>query len=98
MLKQRSLHVTRAIELADQLARIEPARLAAIISLLPLEQAHAAVVGAEVAYLRAERRLRDDYPGGRFHRLHTLLDVQELDLLRYPPNGDRDQWVRGVTA
>ena len=37
---------------------------------------------------------RDDYPGGKYHRQHALDEYSEIQRRRYPPNGDRDQWVK----
>jgi hypothetical protein len=56
------------------------------------------VVAARLALeLRADRmQSYDDYAGGRFHRTHELPgEYSELQKLRYPPNGDREEWVRG---
>lgn len=38
--------------------------------------------------------LTEDYIGGRYHRAHALPAYAELQRLRYPPNGDRDEWIR----
>lgn len=39
--------------------------------------------------------LGDDYPGGRYHRQHSLMPViTELQRRRYPPTGDRLLWVK----
>jgi len=83
--------------LAELLAQLDPARLAAVISLLPPEQLLAVRVGAEVALDRADHQLAElrgaDYPGGRFHRQHPLIYRTVLQRRRFPPNGDRDEWI-----
>lgn len=84
--------------LAALLGRLDPARLAAVVSLLPLEQLLAVRVGAEVALDRADHRLAGllgaDFPAGRWHRSHPLPEHTELQLARWPPTGDRDLWIR----
>jgi hypothetical protein len=67
------------------------------LKLSQLPHDHELVVAARLAMeLRADRmQSYDDYVGGRFHRTHELPDeYTELQKLRYPPNGDRDEWVR----
>lgn len=84
--------------LAALLGRLDPARLAAVVSLLPVEQLIAVRVGADVALDRADHRLAEllgaDFPGGRWHRRHPLPEHTELQLARWPPTGDRDLWIR----
>jgi hypothetical protein len=86
------------VRLAEQMSQLDPARLAALVSLLPPEQLVAVAVGLDVGLLRAgqalDERLALDYdPGGRWHRVNDLLEIRELDRHRYPPNGDRAEWV-----
>jgi len=38
--------------------------------------------------------LGDDYLDGRYHGQHALPAITELQRRRYPPNGDRDEWIR----
>lgn len=76
----------------------EAADLGLKLSQLPHD--HELVVAARLAVEIREARMQsyDDYAGGRFHRTHELPgDHTELQKLRYPPNGDRDEWVRGAT-
>lgn len=71
------------------------------LKLSQLPHDHELVVAARLALeLRAERmQSYDDYANGRFHRTHELPgEHTELQKLRYPPNGDRDEWVRGGSA
>lgn len=86
------------LRLAELLARLGPVRLAVVVSLLPVDQLLAVRVGAEVALLRADHQLDElllaDYPGGRYHRTHPLTYATELQRRRFPPNGDRDEWIR----
>jgi hypothetical protein len=90
--------VTVLHRLAEQLGLLEPARLAAVISLLPVEQVLAVRVGAEVALDRADHQLAEmlgaDYAGGRWHRQHPLPEITELQRRRWPPHGDRAEWIR----
>lgn len=75
---------------------INPADLGLKLAQLPHD--HALVVAARLAAeIRAERMPSyDDYADGRFHRTHELpAEHAELQKRRYPPNGDRDEWVRG---
>jgi hypothetical protein len=67
------------------------------LKLSQLPHDHELVVAARLALeIRADRmQSYDDYAGGRFHRTHELpSEHTELQKLRYPPNGDRDEWVR----
>jgi hypothetical protein len=58
----------------------------------------AIALALEIANLRRPNPF-DDYPGGRYHRNHPLPKYTELQRLRYPPTGDRDEWVRnGATS
>ena len=95
--------MTDLAQLADDLVQLDPVRLAAAVSLLPADVLLAVAVGvnvgmglhrmsAEAAEQVTVRALVDDWPGGRFHRQHPLY-VPELQLRRWPPNGDRDEWV-----
>jgi hypothetical protein len=71
------------------------------LKLSQLPHDHELVVAARLALeLRADRlQSYDDYAGGRYHRTHELPgEYTELQKRRYPPNGDRDEWVRGVSA
>lgn len=66
------------------------------LKLSQLPHDHELVVAARLALeIRADRmQSAEDYPGGRYHRLHDLPERTALDKLRYPPNGDRDEWVK----
>lgn len=86
------------VRLAEQMSQLDPARLAALVSLLPVDAVFAVQVGADVALARAEQRLDDrlgvDYRAdSRWHRVNLLAEIDELDTYRYPPNGDRAEWV-----
>jgi hypothetical protein len=86
------------VRLAEQLAQLEPARLAAMVSMLPPDAILAVRIGADVALDRADRQLaellRADYGDGPWHRTNLLTELTELDMVRYPPNGDRAEWVQ----
>jgi hypothetical protein len=83
--------------LAEQLARLDLVELAAVVSLLPVEMLLAVRVGLEVASARADAqlaaRLAEDYTG-IWHREHPLTEVRQLDRRRFPPDGDRERWIR----
>lgn len=71
------------------------------LKLSQLPHNHELVVAARLALEIREARMQsyDDYGDGRFHRTHELPGQHsELQTLRYPPNGDRDEWVRGGPA
>jgi len=71
------------------------------LKLAQLPHDHELVVAARLALeVRADRlQSYDDYDAGRYHRLHELPGkYTELQKRRYPPNGDRDEWVRGTGA
>lgn len=71
------------------------------LKLSQLPHDHELVVAARLALeIRAARmQSYDDYGDGRFHRTHELPgEYTELQKLRYPPNGDREEWVRGAAA
>ena len=86
-----------ARRLAALLGLLDPAQLAAVISLLPAEALLAVQLGVDVALDRADAQfaawLREDAPGGRWHRLNPLPDHTALDEARYPPHGDRTEWI-----
>jgi hypothetical protein len=68
------------------------------LKLSQLPHDHELVVAARLALeIRADRMPSyDDYADGRYHRTHELPgEHTALEKLRYPPNGDRDEWVRG---
>lgn len=76
---------------------ISPVELAVMLSLLPSTHVllTAARAGLEVGALREGVPLNlGDYAGGRFHRAHELAEHSEIQRRRWPPNGDRDEWVR----
>ncbi|MGI5127454.1 hypothetical protein ACQEVB_11650 [Pseudonocardia sp. CA-107938] len=79
--------------LVDQLAQVDSALLAAAVSMLPADVLLAAKVGAEIGYARHGQMLADDWPGGRHHRPNPTI-VSQLQRYRYPPNGDRDEWIK----
>lgn len=67
------------------------------LKLSQLPHDHELVVAARLALeIRADRmQSYDDYGDGRYHRTHELPgEYTQLQKLRYPPNGDRDEWVR----
>lgn len=71
------------------------------LQLSQLPHDHELVVAARLALeIRADRmQSYDDYDGGRFHRTHELPgEYTALQKRRYPPNGDREEWVRGTQA
>lgn len=74
--------------------KVDPRDLGLALSQLPHD--HELVVAARLALeVRAERMPSyEDYPGGRYHRIHELPEHTETDLRRYPPTGDRDEWVK----
>lgn len=90
--------MTALRRLAGLLGRLDPARLAVVVSLLPVEVLGAVRVGLDVALARADHDyaelIRADYPGGRYHRQHPLLYATALARRRFPPNGNRDEWIR----
>jgi hypothetical protein len=73
---------------------VDAADLGLALSQLPHD--HQLVVAARLALeVRADRMLSgDDYPGGRYHRLHDLPERTAVEQARYGPTGDRDLWVR----
>jgi hypothetical protein len=76
---------------------IEPRRLAAALSLLPPGHVllAAAMVGVQVAHERAAVALDDYYDlASQWHHSHLLPEFSQLQRLRYPPSGDRAEWVR----
>lgn len=76
---------------------IDPVALALLLSVLPVDHRLVtwAVLGLEIAAGRdGVPRLDDDYIGGRWYRANVLAEYSELQLLRYPPTGDRDLWVK----
>jgi hypothetical protein len=71
------------------------------LKLSQLPHDHELVVAARLALeIRADRmQSYEDYADGRFHRTHELPgEHTDLQKLRYPPNGDRSEWVRGGAA
>lgn len=56
-------------------------------------QLRALFLAVELAEQRAPW-LVDDYPGGRWHRQNELIRHTEVMRRRYPPNGDRAEWIR----
>ena len=67
------------------------------LRLAQLPPDHELVVAARLALeIRADRmQSYDDYVGGRYHRTHELPgEHSELQKRRYPPHGDRDEWVK----
>jgi uncharacterized membrane-anchored protein len=85
--------VGAAYEFCDRLPAITTD--AFIRSPLVVRQATLLVAGIAAVH-RTEPSLlsRDDYPGGRFHRQHVLEEYDEILRRRWPPHGDRDEWVR----
>ena len=90
--------MTSLHRLAGLLAEMPPHRLAALVSLLPVDALLAVRVGGEVALARADHQLDElllaDYPGGPYHRQHPLDAQRSLLHRRFPPNGDRAEWIR----
>jgi hypothetical protein len=91
--------------LAEQLRDLDPTRLAAAVSLLSADTLVAVAVGVDVGLGRhrmlaqfaeqvAVHALTDDWPGGRFHRQNPICYPTELQRRRWPPNGDRDEWIK----
>jgi hypothetical protein len=67
------------------------------LKLSQLPHDHELVVAARLALeLRSDRmQSYDDYAGGQYHRTHELPgEYTELQKVRYPPYGDRDEWAR----
>lgn len=80
----------------DDAVKKEAVDLGVKLSQLPHDDYR--VVAARLALeLRADRmQSYDDYGDGRYHRIHELPgEYTELQKRRYPPNGDRDEWVKG---
>ena len=88
---------SQLVELAGLLADLDPPRLAALVSMLPPDAVLAVRIGADVALDRADRQLaellREDHGDGRYHREHPLPEYTRLQIDRWPPNGDRDEWI-----
>jgi hypothetical protein len=79
----------------DEAAKQEAVDLGVKLSQLPHDDYR--VIAARLAMeIRADRmQSNDDYAGGLYHRIHELPEkYSELQKQRYPPNGDRDEWVR----
>lgn len=74
---------------------INPAELAALLASLPVTHVlvTAARLGIEVGVARTGR-INDDVIGGRYHRPNPLPEYSRLQVLRYPPTGNRDLWIR----
>jgi hypothetical protein len=74
--------------------RVDPSDLGLTLARLPHD--HELVVAARLALETRADRLHsyDDYPGGRFHRIHDLPEHTDLEKARWGPTGDRDLWVR----
>lgn len=74
---------------------VDPVALGVLLSTLPPGHilVTAARLGIEVGARRAGVLLDDDYIGGRFHRQHVI-GISRLQKLRWPPNGDREEWIR----
>lgn len=53
----------------------------------------AARLGVEIAFGRDNALLLDNYVGGRWHRPNLMPSVTELERRRYPPHGDRAEWI-----
>lgn len=87
----------RFLAVAARLEELDLATLAAAVSLLPLDRLTAIRVGSEIALLRADTTEADliaaDYAGGAYHRQHPLTSALAVDVHRYPPNGDRAEWI-----
>lgn len=55
----------------------------------------AARLALEIGYARASQPFNiEDFVGGRYHRANDIAEYSEVQKRRYPPNGDRDEWVR----
>lgn len=78
----------------DVADRVDPQDLGLALAQLPHD--HHLVVAARLALeTRADRMPSyDDYPGGRYHRIHDLPEHTEVEKARWGPTGDRDLWVR----
>jgi len=79
---------------------VDPADVALLIArLAETDPDHELVVAArlalEVAYARASRPFNiEDFAGGRYHRANEIAEYDSILKRRYPPNGDRDEWVQ----
>ena len=73
---------------------VDPRDMGLALARLPHD--HALVVAARLALeARAERMPSyDDYPGGRYHRIHDLPEHTAIHKARWGPTGDRDLWVK----
>jgi len=59
------------------------------------EAVTAARLALEIGYSRANQPFNiEDFAGGKYHRAPEIAEYSELQKRRWPPNGDRDEWVR----
>ena len=74
--------------------RVDPRDLGLALAQLPHD--HDLVVAARLALeARAERMPSyDDYPGGRYHRIHDLSEYTAVEKARWGPTGNRYLWVQ----
>lgn len=70
------------------------------LRLAQLPHDHELVVAARLALEAKADRMHsyDDYPGGRYHRIHDLPEHTDLQKARWGPTGDRDLWVQHGNA
>ena len=78
----------------DAYRHLDPVALGAALARLPHD--HELVVASRLALeVRADAmHSGDDYPGGRYHRIHDLPEHTAVQKARWGPTGDRDLWVR----
>lgn len=74
--------------------RVDPGDLGLALAQLPHD--HDLVVAARLALeVRADAmHSGDDYPGGRYHRIHEFTAHDDVQRHRWGPTGDRDLWIR----
>ena len=76
------------------LEHIDPVSLGSALARLPHD--HDLVVASRLALeVRADAmHSGDDYPGGRYHRIHQVPEHTAIQKARWGPTGDRDLWVK----
>ena len=79
---------------ADAYQHLDPVSLGSALARLPHD--HELVVASRLALeVRADAmHSGDDYPGGRYHRIHDLPEHTAVQKARWGPTGDRDLWVK----
>ena len=78
----------------DAYRHLDPVSLGSALARLPHD--HELVVASRLALeVRADAmHSGDDYPGGRYHRIHQVPEYTAVQKARWGPTGDRDLWVK----